>query len=204
MVTVKLIFVRHGKDDDKYRGGWSDLDLIPEGVEQAKRLAKHLGENSSDYRITYILSSDLQRAVTTAQLISAELGIPIQQESRIREINNGDLAGMPNDAAEAEYPNLYFSSLAMNESYPNGESPRDFCKRITAWFSEFSTHCRDMNGNALIVTHGGVINVVYHLIKGMEWSNKNPSFKAGHCSIHIINMDTMEIETENKTDFLPA
>lgn len=26
----KIIFVRHGKDDDNYRGGWSTLDLIEE------------------------------------------------------------------------------------------------------------------------------------------------------------------------------
>lgn len=176
--------------------------MIPEGVEQAKKLAKHLKENNLNYRITHILSSDLKRAVTTAKLISAGLGIPIQQESRIREVNNGDLAGMPNDAAEAKYPNLYFSSLEMDESYPNGESPREFCKRITAWFSEFSSGCSDMNGNVLIVTHGGVINIVHHLVKGVEWNNKNPAFKTGDCSIHVINMDTMKIEAENKTDFL--
>ena len=32
---MDLIFIRHGKDDDRYRGGWSQLDLTPEGVEEA-------------------------------------------------------------------------------------------------------------------------------------------------------------------------
>ena len=27
---MKMILVRHGKDDDRYRGGWSNLDLVPE------------------------------------------------------------------------------------------------------------------------------------------------------------------------------
>jgi phosphoglycerate mutase len=199
---VKLIFVRHGKDDNRYRGGWSNLDLIPEGMEQAKQLAQYLKDNNQDYLITHIISSDLPRTMSTAHFISSELGLPIQKEFRIREIDNGDLAGMLNDTALEKYPGLFFSSLKMDETYPNGESPLDFYMRINMWFSEFSSNCRNIKGNILIVTHGGVINVVYHLIKGIEWNNKNPAFKAGNCSIHILNMDTMDFDVENKNDFL--
>ncbi len=199
---MKLFFVRHGKDDDRYRGGWSNLDLIPEGIEQATQLAKHLKENNHNYTITHIVSSDLPRTMTTANFISSELDIPIQKEFRIREMNNGDLAGMLNDTALEKYPGLFFSSLKMDESYPNGESPNDFYNRIKMWFSEFSSSCRNENGNILVVTHGGVINVIYHLVKGLEWNNKRAAFKVGNCSIHILNMDTMEFEVENKTNFL--
>lgn len=59
-----------------------------------------------------------------------------------------------------------------------------------------------MKSNILVVTHGGVINVVYHLVKGIEWNNKSRMFKAGNCSIHVLNMDTMEFEVENRMDFL--
>ena len=60
---MKVLFVRHGKDDDRYRGGWSNLDLIPEGVEQAKKLASYLKANNHDYNITQIISSDLPRTI---------------------------------------------------------------------------------------------------------------------------------------------
>ena len=178
------------------------MDLIPEGMEQAKQLAQYLKDNNQDYLITHIISSDLPRTMSTAHFISSELGLPIQKEFRIREIDNGDLAGMLNDTALEKYPGLFFSSLKMDETYPNGESPLDFYMRINMWFSEFSSNCRNIKGNILIVTPGGVINVVYHLIKGIEWNNKNPAFKAGNCSIHILNMDTMEFDVENKNDFL--
>ena len=69
---MRIVFVRHGKDDDKYRGGWSSLDLIPEGIEQAKKLVKHLAENRMEYNITRIISSDLPRTMTTASYISGE------------------------------------------------------------------------------------------------------------------------------------
>ena len=197
---MKLIFVRHGKDDDRYRGGWSNIDLLPEGIEQAKKLANHLKENN--YSITQIISSDLPRTMTTARVISSKLGITVQKEVRIRETNNGDLAGMLNDDALIKYPGLFFSSLKMDEPYPNGESPRDFYNRIRMWFAEFSSNCRNLDGNVLIVTHGGVINVIYHLIKGIEWNNQVRPFKPANCSIHVLNMDTMEFEIENYIEFL--
>ena len=196
---MNLIFVRHGKDDSRYRGGWSNLDLIPEGIAQAERLAAHLQKHNSSYKITQILSSDLTRTMTTAKLIASELELPIQPEPRIRETNNGDLAGMANEIALVTYPGLFFSSLSMDEHYPNGESPEEFYHRIALWFSEFSSGCRHCNGNILIVTHNGVINVIYHLVKGLKWSNKVPPFKADPCSIHILNLDTMKFETENLT-----
>ncbi len=199
---MKLIFVRHGKDDDRYRGGWSTLDLTEEGMEQAKRLAAHLRENNGAYRITQIISSDLVRTQTTADIISAQLGLPVQKEPRIRETNNGDLAGMRNDIALMRYPGLFFSTLGMDEPYPGGESPRDFYLRIKGWFEDFCRAKPNTDGNILIVTHSGVINIIYHLVNGIEWSNQGKAFKAEICSIHILNTDSMEFELENRTDFL--
>lgn len=199
---MKVIFVRHGKDDDRYRGGWSDLDLMPEGMEQAKKLAKYLKENNHRYHIARILSSDLRRTMTTASFIAEELGLEIQKEPRLRETNNGELAGMWNETALARYPGLFFNSLKMEEAYPGGESPKAFYTRIKMWFEEFCVQCCNNSGNVLIVTHSGVINVIYHLVKRIEWSNKSIAFKAANCSVHILNMDTMLFEVENRTDFL--
>ena len=199
---MNVIFVRHGKDDDRYRGGWSSLDLIPEGVEQAKQLAKHLKENNHIYQIAHIVSSDLTRTLTTANIISRELCLPFQKECQIRETNNGDLAGMLNETALKQYPGLFFSSLEMDEAYPNGESPKDFYLRIKKWFSDFTSNYCNVKGNILVITHSGVINVVYHLVKEIEWTNKGRMFKVGNCSVHVLNMDTMEFEVENKTDFI--
>lgn len=199
---MRIIFVRHGKDDDKYRGGWSSLDLIPEGIEQAKKLAKHLAENRMEYNIARIISSDLPRTMTTASYISAGLGLPVLEESQIRETNNGDLAGMLNDEALVQYPGLFFSSLEMDEPYPNGESPNEFYARIKTWFENFLVEYQNTNGNTLVVTHSGVINVIYHIVRKMDWSNKGRTFKVSNCSIHVLNTDILDFEVENKVDFL--
>ena len=199
---MKIIFVRHGKDDDNYRGGWSKMDLIPEGIEQAKQLAKHIKENNQEYQIQKIVASDLPRTMTTARFISTQLGLQIQQEWRLRETNNGDLAGMLNEEALKRYPGLFFSSLKMDEAYPNGESPNDFFNRIKMWFDEFVAIYKNTNENVLVVTHSGVINIIYHLVNGIEWNNQSHLFKAANCSIHILDVDTMKFKVENKNDFL--
>jgi len=199
---MRIVFVRHGKDDDKYRGGWSSLVLIPEGIEQAKKLAKHLAENRMEYNITRIISSDLPRTMTTASYISAELGLPVLEEPQIRETNNGDLAGMLNDEALVRYPGLFFSSLEMDEPYPNGESPNEFYARIKTWFENFLVEYQNTNSNTLVVTHSGVINVIYHIVRKMDWSNKGRTFKVSNCSIHVLNTDILDFEVENKVDFL--
>ena len=199
---MKIIFVRHGQDSDHFRGGWSDLDLIPEGIQQAKQLALHLKKQEQLYHISHIISSDLTRAMTTAGFASSVLDLPIQKEPALREINNGDLAGMPNDLALEKYPGLFFSALHMDEPYPHGESPREFYLRIRTWFSDFCACSHTHNDTTLVITHGGVINIIYHLVKGLEWNNQHPSFPSAPCSVHTLNLDTMEFEVENDTDFL--
>ncbi len=191
---MKIIFVRHGKDDDNYRGGWSSVDLTPEGILQAENLAKYLSENKNYYNISHIVTSDLQRALTTSEIISNELNIPVSKDEKLREINNGSLAGMPNNEADILYPELYFSSLDMNEKYPNGESPNEFFERIKIWFNNFLVEHKNDTENIMVVTHGGVINIIYHIMNGIEWSNKNKSFKVGNCSLNVLDIDTMKFE----------
>ena len=41
----------------------------------------------------------MTKATTTANIIANELQLPIQQELKIREINNGDLTGTLNETA---------------------------------------------------------------------------------------------------------
>ena len=193
---MKIFLVRHGMDDNRYRGGWSAHDLTPEGRIQAAQLVKHLRNRKENYNITKIISSDLKRALTTAEYISEKLGIPVQQEPQLRDMNNGDLAGMLNAQANAQYPGLYFNTLKMDEAYPNGESPNSFYLRIQKWFADFSSQL-DANGNVLIVTHGGVISIIYHLVNNIEWSNRTPPFRTSHCGLYVLDMDEMKFEVDD-------
>ncbi len=193
---MKLIFIRHGQDDDSRRGGWSSFGLLEEGHAQAQKVAAYL-RDCDEYRIDTIWASDLVRTMETAHYLGAALQLPILKDSRLREINNGVLAGMPNEEALVKYPGLFFSSLEMDECYPGGESPREFYERIQSWLTAFLEENRNHSGDIAVVTHGGVIKILYHLVKGMQWTNKSNTVPTDKCSIHVLNVDTMEMETEN-------
>ena len=199
---MNLLFVRHGKDSDQHRGGWSQLDLLPEGKREAKMLADYLVQHKEDYHFTKMITSDLKRAETTATILAEVLQLPLEKESSLRETNNGDLAGMLNSEADQKFPRLYFRSLAMDEHYPNGESPREFYQRIKTWFQRFLQENDDSDETQIVVTHGGVINIIYHLVNKIEWTNKSNLFHVKHCSISLLNTKTLAFEVENQTDFL--
>lgn len=199
---MNLLFVRHGKDSDQHRGGWSQLDLLPEGKREAKTLADYLVQHKEDYHFTKIITSDLKRTETTATILAEALQLPLEKESALRETNNGDLAGMLNSEADQKFPHLYFRSLAMDEHYPNGESPREFYQRIKTWFQRFLQENNNSDETQIVVTHGGVINIIYHLVNQIEWTNKSNLFHVKHCSISLLNTKTLVFEVENQTDFL--
>lgn len=199
---MNILFVRHGKDSDQHRGGWSQLDLLPEGKREAKTLADYLVQHKEDYHFTKMITSDLKRAETTATILVEALQLPLEKESSLRETNNGDLAGMLNSEADQKFPRLYFRSLAMDEHYPNGESPREFYQRIKTWFQRFLQENNNSDETQIVVTHGGVINIIYHLVNQIEWTNKSNLFHVKQCSISLLNTKTLVFEVENQTDFL--
>lgn len=185
---MAIYFVRHGADDEGYRGGWSQRGLNVEGYRQSEKLGSYLKDKQSNYQIHRIVSSDLRRALDTANEIADFLNLSVESNSQWRETNNGIIAGMPHEIVNERYPGLYFSSLRMDERYPGGESPLEFYLRIEETFRRL---CEDQSTknhleNVMIVTHGGVINVVYHILKGLKWTNKNNSFPASHTSIHSV------------------
>lgn len=199
---MNLLFVRHGKDSDQHRGGWSQLDLLAEGKREAETLANYLAQHKENYRFTKVITSDLKRTETTAMILAEKLQLPLEKVRDLRETNNGDLAGMLNSEADQKFPHLYFRSLAMDEHYPNGESPIEFYQRIKTWFELFLKENHNSDETQIVVTHGGVLNIIYHLVNQIEWTNKSDLFHAKHCSISLVNTETFRFEIENQTDFL--
>ena len=200
---MRIFLVRHGKDDENYRGGWSNLPLTEEGKNQIKKLAEFLYTKKGLYNIQKIISSDLERAKQTTNIINEKLDVEVEYNINLREINNGKLAGMLNKEAERIYPNIYYNNLEINERYPDGESPTEFYDRI---IKEFENIVKENNNydNIMIVTHAGVINIIYRYINNLEWSNKIKSIKVSNASIFslVINNEKRYFELENYNEYL--
>lgn len=179
---MTIYLIRHGKDDGTVRGGWSDHGLLPVGVKQVRVLAEEIA--SAGINVDRIYSSDIQRAAETAEILSRCLGYPIEYIPELREVNNGVLAGMKNDLAKEKYPGLYWSALDYDERYPGGESPEMFYNRIkTAWLGLKSRRAKRAAKDALLVTHGGVIEAILCIENSIAFSNKTKRFSVPHAKL---------------------
>lgn len=164
--------IRHGKDDENVRGGWSQAPLTDEGVKQVQELAKHISDNKEKYSIDTIYSSDLARAKETAEPIAKALDLSVTYIPEFREVNNGVLAGMKNELAQQLYPNLFWNRLEWEQKYPEGESPSEFYKRIVDAWHNFEKDIITNNKNVILVTHSGVMQVILSIIENTLYSNK--------------------------------
>ena len=186
-MTVYLI--RHGQDNDSVRGGWSKSPLTDIG----RREVHQLGEIFKQLNIDKIYTSDLPRTLeTTAILSQYQKSIPTILENRLREISNGQLSGMPNIEAEIRYPGLYFRTLNWTESYPKGESPEMFYHRIVNTWEELTTNSDE---TICLITHGGVINIILHLIHQKSYSNKSKPYPIPTASLIKIDLRSGTHET---------
>lgn len=179
--------VRHGKDDETVRGGWSDHPLTVAGIHQAERLAKDIADMKEKLAIRYIYSSDLCRTMQTAQIIADRLRLPVKPLPQFREVNNGDLAGMKNDIAMVRYPGLFWNQMKWEQCYPGGESPSQFYERINAAWADFSKEILSENENVMLVTHGGVIHVIRTILENRPYSNSEKHRKVNHAEMIVLS-----------------
>lgn len=174
-----IYLIRHGKDDDTIRGGWSNHGLTNEGVKQTENLADKLF--AEGVRFDCIYSSDLARAKQTSEILANLLKAPIFLSEAFREVNNGVLAGMKNEEVKEKYPGLFWSFLAYDECYPDGESPKQFFERIKKAWTDLKKEVAENKYNSVaLVTHGGVIEAIMCIENCVEFSNKEQNFRVGN------------------------
>jgi probable phosphoglycerate mutase len=88
-----LFLFRHGETDWNREGrlqGHTDTLLNATGLAQAKALSETL----RPHRLDAVVSSDLSRARTTAQIVAAALGLPLFTDAGLRETNVGAAEGL--------------------------------------------------------------------------------------------------------------
>ncbi|WP_145328737.1 histidine phosphatase family protein [Paenibacillus xylanexedens] len=185
---MKIFLVRHGADEEGYRGGWSQRGLTEAGVIQSRALGMYLYEHAEQYDIQTVISSDLPRAVQTSTAIEESLGIQGIYTADWREMNNGELAGMLHAEADEKYPGVYFNTLKMDTAFPGGETPSHFYTRIRNAFENLCIQLEEkrIQSNVLLVTHGGVINILHYVLANKEWSNTSSFYPIDNTSIHTI------------------
>ena len=150
---TKFTLVRHGQTDwnvaRRYQGQ-QDIPLNAEGLQQARTLALFMKEETFDV----IYSSDLQRAMQTAQILQEGREATVIADARLREIAFGEWEGKCHDDLRTAFP-IRFTLSESDPAVPlapGGESVFALAQRTKEFADEISQRFPD--GNVLIVTHG--------------------------------------------------
>ncbi len=171
-----IYLIRHGQDDERFIGGWSNAHLTPQGVKESVN-ARNFIVNKG-LVINNILSSDITRAKETARIINTKLNVPLEITRILNEQNKGVLNGISLEMAEEEYSE-FINTKDIYKRFPEGESLSDFYNRMLYYFNDILKE-----DNSLIVTHRGVINMFYYILTHTKLDYDKDKFNVTHGSIH--------------------
>ena len=174
-----IYLMRHGQDDETFIGGWSNVDLTELGITQVKDASKWISNNLN---ISEIVCSDVYRALRTASIVNEELEVHLRTDSNLREQSKGLLNGMVKSDAFKLYGEL-LNNVSQDTIYPQGESLEQLYLRI----SEYLKVIMSFKDNTLIVTHRGVINMIYYLLNDISLDMNKERFGVTPASIHELD-----------------
>lgn len=163
----KLLLVRHG--DTEFNSarrfqGHSDIELSTAGYRQAERLRDRLAAE----KIDIIFSSDLKRALVTAELISSRHRVSLITCPELREINYGKLEGLTFEEISRFYPEIanWCVNWSLQLRFPGGESFDELKERVSRFLDRLKQHASEQT--ILIVAHGGPLRLMVCYLLGIE------------------------------------
>jgi 2,3-bisphosphoglycerate-dependent phosphoglycerate mutase len=167
-----LHLVRHGQSTWNDEGRLQGQVDLPELTERGRAQAAFAATSLADSTVERLLTSDLTRAVQTAEIIGWTIGLVPIPTTLLRELHYGTLQGMKTEQAAEEWTRLaqsavdeYGDPLAVSERrIAGGESVLDVRARVdallaTPWITEAA-------GDVVLVTHGDTIRVMLGSLLG--------------------------------------
>lgn len=169
MDSTRIILIRHGETDWNVQAriqGHIDIALNALGEWQATQLGQALVHES----LSCVYSSDLKRAHHTAKLLAHGHSSPLAHHvvKDLRERHFGDFEGLTWGQLEDLHPSQAQSWKSRDPHWqpPCGESLNQFTERIKSCL-DLIGQCH-LNEHIAIVTHGGVLDVLYRLATGQD------------------------------------
>jgi probable phosphoglycerate mutase len=146
---TRILIVRHGQSEWNALGRWqgqADPPLSELGRQQAFSAARRLGT------VDAIVSSDLERAMHTAQIISGQLGVgPVAVEPQLRERDAGEWSGLTREDIDERYPGY----LEQHRRPASVESDEALLARTHEALDRI--HATYEGAEVIVIAHGGVV-----------------------------------------------
>jgi broad specificity phosphatase PhoE len=182
---TRLYLIRHGQSAGNAEGrfgGHGPTPLSELGVQQAEKTAKVLAKEG----INVIYSSDLTRAIQTAEPLGKLLDLPIHKSEAFRERHVGVLEGLTFDESKQAFPKDYYALVnrTVHHVITEGESYRQLLRRITAKLNDIvRTHAGE---KIAIYSHTGAICfLTLHLLGAINRDTKQtPWIVTSNCGIN--------------------
>lgn len=196
----KLILIRHGQSEWNLSNqftGWTDVDLTPQGVEEAKKAGQILRDSDLDIRYTY--TSYLKRAIKTLNYVLEEMDrmwLPVEKTWRLNEKHYGMLQGQNKaqavndygeenvtlwrrsyDVAPAPIPDddprhpkhdIRYQDIKYKAARPGTESLADATRRIIPLWNVSIVESLRQYKQVLVVAHGNSIRGIIKFMKNMS------------------------------------
>ena len=166
----RLYFIRHGETDWNAAGrlqGQRDIPLNGRGRDQAAAAGRTLRGLLADGHLHHLgyVASPLLRARETMALARSAMGLTpeaFQTDDRLKEIAFGLWEGHTWKDIRKREPETAKARDADRWGYvpPGGESYAMVAKRVKPWL-------RSLEGDTLVVSHGGVGRVFLTLLAGL-------------------------------------
>lgn len=171
-----IYFIRHGLDDENYIGGWSNVPLTNIGRKQIENSANWIKENLN---VKKIISSDILRARESVIIIGNILNMDVTYLDSLREQNKGIYNGLERKKLK-QVDKAFIKNVQVDTIYPDGESLKNLYGRICKLIDELDAFEND----TLIVTHRGVINMIYYNLLDIPLDMNKERFLVTHGSVH--------------------
>ena len=199
---TRLHLVRHGEVDEAYHevfGGQIDMELSPLGHEQAKRLAKFLGDRHFDW----IYRSPMVRVRQTAKPLLDALGREAEVIDDLREVDFGVWTGhkwheiQEKFGVDAEDWLVHLENGEVAEAEPMA----DYHSRIQSSLDRIMDE--GAGQDMLVLCHGGVIRMILSLLLDEPFS-KMDRFEVDFASLTVIEhrSNRAEIKLHNFAPWL--
>lgn len=163
---VPVILVRHGVTDWNRLGlvqGWTDIPLSDSGRAQARQV----GEALASHVISRVITSDLSRAIETAERAAEPHRLTVHSHPELREYHCGDWEGRPYLDIRSDDHERFQSWFNDPEiPTPGGESMGVAQRRAVPLLESVVA---EMNGEGvlLVVAHGGINRLLAAHLLGM-------------------------------------
>lgn len=189
-----IIFVRHGEtlwNKERRYQGQKDSPLSPKGLLQAEKV----GEFLRNRKIHAVYSSDLKRALVTAESIAKHHQLRPTVDVRLREMSFGVWEGQTREEVRLQYPDLWKArgQDIVTTRIPEGELPEEVVQRFRGFLD--SCLAKAPNQTIVVVSHGGALRLTIASLLNI------PLDKAS--CLHQSNTGITELIFTNKSPHVP-